>query len=180
MSVTVLGLHEAEKLLDGYQGRDLQNAERRAVRAAANAFKPEIIAAAQARHGSGTGNVPASFAKVRAPKVSTHGGASGRDVEASIRPRSPLFNIFEPGARPHRIAPRHKHELAGPDGSGGWTKAGRKRRGGFYARGPVSHPGMSARPILPTAFEAGAGRAEDAAANAIFGTDHGAALGSGG
>jgi hypothetical protein len=174
--ITVLGLHEAEKLLDGFTGKDLRNAERRAVRAAANAFKPEIVAAARGRHGSGSGNVPASFAKVPAAKVSAHLGA---DVSASIRPKSPLFNIFEPGAGAHVIAPRRKGQLAGPAGPGGWTKDGRKRRADFYAHGAVRHPGMSARPILPGAFSAGSERAVDAAAAAIFGTDRGFALGTG-
>lgn len=168
MSVTVLGIHEAEKLLDGFQGRELANAERRAVRAAANAFRPEISAAAAARHGSGSGNVPASFTKVPAAKVTTHGG-DGRGIEAYVRPKSPLFNILEPGAKGHGIASKSGSLLAGRPGSGGWSKEGRKRSGAFFAHGPVHHPGLAARPILPGAFAAGAGRAEDAAEAAIFG-----------
>lgn len=177
MTVTVLGIREAEKLLDGYQGRELANAERRAVRAAANTFRPEISAAAAARHGSGGGNVPASFTKVPAAKVTTHGGG-GRGIEAYVRPKSPLFNILEPGAGGHTIAPRNGSALAGRPGEGGWSAAGRKRGpNGFFARGPVRHPGLAARPILPGAFAAGAGRAEAAAEAAIFGRP-GAPLGS--
>ncbi len=161
------GLPETRKMLAEYEGKELYNKERRAVAAGAKVFQAPLAAAARAHHG-GAENVPASFAKVPAPRRSTHGGLSGHDPTATVRPKSPLFNIFEPGAGAHTIAPRHG-DLAGAPGEGSWTKEGRKRRGGFYARGAVRHPGMSARPLLPGVFAAHLGEAEDAAANVIFG-----------
>ena len=103
-----------------------------------------------------------------APKVSTRGGASGREIVARVRPRSPLFNIFEPGAKGHTIAPRRAAALAGPAGSAAWDRVGRKRGAAFFSRGPVSHPGMRARPILAAAFARGVNAAEQAMAAAIF------------
>jgi hypothetical protein len=155
------GLPQVRKMLDQFEGQQLQNKMRVAVRAGLKSFQKTL-----AFEGDTPGH-PHSFTKVPAGKVTTHGGASGREIEGSVRPKSPLFNIFEPGARGHTIAPK-KGILAGPAGSGGWDAKGRKRKAAFFARGPVSHPGMSARPILPAAFSAGESAASDAVANAIF------------
>ena len=170
------GLPQVRKMIDSVSGRELQNRQRRAVRAAAKPMQAALkVQAATPGH-------PRSFTKVPAAKVTTRGGTSGRDVEAYVRPRSPLFNIFEPGAGAHTIAPgssvtsrpgrtggkARKAALAGPAGSGSWDKTGRKRPAAFFARGPVSHPGFAARPILPAAFAAGEAAAMTAFEQALF------------
>ncbi len=156
------GLPAVRKMLDQFEGQQLQNKMRTAVRAGLKPFQ------AQLKFEGDTPGHPHSFTKVPAGKVTTRGGASGREIEGYVRPSSPLFNIFEPGAGSHTIAPRRKAMLAGPAGGGGWDAKGRKRKGAFFARGPVSHPGMRARPELPAAFAAAEGAATDAIANAIF------------
>ena len=156
------GLPQVRKMLDQFEGQQLQNKMRVAVRAGLKPFQ------AQLKFEGDTPGHPHSFTNVPAGKVTTRGGESGRAVEGYVRPKSPLFNIFEPGAKAHTVAPRRKPILAGPAGSGGWDAKGRKRKGAFFARGPVSHPGMSARPELPAAFAAAEGPASDAIANAIF------------
>jgi hypothetical protein len=179
VSIDIRGLPAVKRMLATVDDRTRQNLERRAVRAAGNIFKPALAAAAASRHGSGAGNVPASFRKVKV-KVSTHGGPSGRDPIARVRPISPLFNIFEPGAGGHTIAPRRKGRLSGAPGGGGWDATGRKRGRGFYARGPVHHPGFASRALLAGVFSATVDRAETAATNIIFGHAGAAALGGGG
>jgi hypothetical protein len=159
------GLPECRRMVDEATGRQLQNRIRRAVRAGAKPFQAELKAEAASHHG-GSENLPASFAKVPAAKTSTHGAGGG--IEAYVRPSSPLFNVFEPGAGAHEIAP-HGSRLAGPAGGRGWSAQGRKRGGAFFARGAVRHPGMAARPILPSSFAAKVGAAETAVARAIFG-----------
>lgn len=156
------GLPAVRKMLDQFEGQQLQNKMRTAVRAGLKPFQ------AQLKFEGDTPGHPHSFTKVPAGKVTTRGGESGREIEGYVRPSSPLFNIFEPGAGAHTIAPRRKAMLAGPAGGGGWDAKGRKRKGAFFARGPVSHPGMRARPELPAAFAAAEGAATDAIANAIF------------
>jgi hypothetical protein len=120
-------------------------------------------------------DVPRSFQNVPAAKVSTRGGSSGREVEARVRPKSPLFNIFEPGAGEHSI---EGALLAGPEGGSSWTSAGRKRPAVFAARGRVRHPGMAARSILPAAFARGAPEAERILADAIFAPTKGPVIGA--
>jgi hypothetical protein len=187
----VEGGDEVRRMIDRYQGREMQNALRRAVRAGGKVMQASLKVAAAAEP---SGNVPDSFKKVPAPKVSTRGGISGRDIVAKVRPKSPLFNIFEPGAEPHDIAPGKVHRehsvrgkkgryagpgavtrtgpgfLAGPaaDSQGSWDPVGRKRGGGFFARRTVHHPGMSSREILPSAFQAGRTAAQLAIAEALF------------
>jgi hypothetical protein len=173
VTVDIRGLAATQKLLATVDDKERFNRERRAVRAAGNIFKPALVASARAHHG-GSENVPASFAKVRI-KVSSS-NRRGRMPTAIIRPTSPLFNIFEPGASPHDIAPK-AGLMGGPAGSGGWSKEGRKRPGAFAARGTVHHPGMSSRALLPGVFAANVSQAEDAAAAIIFGRP-GVALGS--
>lgn len=185
--VDVRGLPAVLASLDALDGRQRQNLERRAVRAAANVFKPAIAAAARAHHG-GAENVPGSFAKVKV-KVTTHGGSSGRDVEAAVRPKSPLFNIFEPGAASHPIVPGQvgqnasrpsratgtrarasgKRALGGPGGKGSWDAVGRKRGAAFFSTVAVRHPGFRARPLLPGVFASEVGKAEETVASIIFG-----------
>lgn len=162
MATLVIGGPAVRRMLGKYEGSALQNRLRRAVRAGA---KPFQVALQSAAASDPTGNVPESFRKVRAAKVSTRGGFTGRDIVARVRPESPLFNIFEPGAQAHDI---EGPMMAGPEGAGGWTSEGRKRPAPFGARGRVRHPGMAARPILPTAFGRGTAAAKMAVATALF------------
>jgi hypothetical protein len=184
------GLPQVEKLLAQYQGQPLQNKMRQAVRAGAKPMQAGVKAQAA------TPGHPHSFTKVPAAKVTTHGGTSGHAVEAWVKPRSPLFPIFEAGAKSHTIAPGKIHRahsvrggrknrgqysgpgavtrgpssiLAGPAGSGGWDTIGRKRGDAFFSTKPVRHPGMRGRPILEAAFMSRLTDSEDAIAQAIFG-----------
>lgn len=158
----VRGTKECLAMLDRFAGRELVNRMRRAVRAGAKPFQSAVKAAAAAEP---TGNLPASFTKVPAAKVSTRGGVAGRDIIARIRPKSPLFNVFEPGAAAHDIS---GDLLVGPAGTGGWTATGRKRSQAMGARGRVRHPGMKARPILAIAFAASAAAAQAEVARVLF------------
>jgi len=188
VAVHLEGLPQVRKMLDQFEGQQLQNKMRVAVRAGLKPFQKTL-----AFEGDTPGH-PHSFTKVPAGKVTTRGGASGRSIEGYVRPKSPLFNIFEPGAKGHTITPGKTHGnssrpsrptataarpnynvrrggqpiLAGPPGGAGWDNTGRKRKGAFFSKGPVHHPGMSARPMLPAAFAAGEQASVDAIANAIF------------
>lgn len=186
------GLPAVRKMLDQFEGQQLQNKMRTAVRAGLKPFQRQL------QFEADTPGHPHSFAKITAKGhgtgVSTRGGESGREIYGWVRPNSPLFNIFEPGAKGHTITPGVTGQntsrpsrptgsaghlnyavrkagvpiLAGPAGSGSWDAKGRKRKGAFFSRGPVHHPGMSARPMLPAAFAAAEGASVDAIANAIF------------
>jgi hypothetical protein len=179
------GLPQVRKMLDQFEGQELQNKMRVAVRAGLKPFQKTL-----AFEGDTPGH-PHSFTKVPAGKVTTRGGASGREIEGYVRPKSPLFNIFEPGASSHTIGGGTERQarsggltkgvlrkvrggrrtsgmLSGPQGSASWDPGGRKRKASFFAKGPVTHPGMRARPILPAAFAAGEQAATDAIAKAIF------------
>lgn len=163
--VAIQGADDVKRMLDHFAGRVLQNRLRRAVRAGAKPFQAGLKSAASSEP---TGNIPDSFRKVPAAKVSASARRGG-DIVAKVRPKSPLFNVFEPGAEAHDI---EGGLLAGPAGPGGWSQAGRKRRGPFGARGRVHHPGMKARPIMPTAFSSKLGAAQRAAAAVIFEPSH--------
>lgn len=195
VSIDLRGLPAVRRLLATVDDKERTNRERRAVRAAGNVFKPVLAAAARSRHGSGSGNVPASFSRIRVRVSSSN--RRGRQPTAIIKPRSPLFNIFEPGAGAHQIVPgsaghnssrpsrptgTHSHKtgkraLGGPAGQGGWDAVGRKRPGAFFTTKPVRHPGLAARPILPGAFSSGVAPAEAVAIAIIFGRP-GAPLGA--
>jgi hypothetical protein len=189
--VAVTGIPAIEQVLDALDPKDRQNLERRAVRAGA---KPIAVAL---RGIAAASRVPRSFSAAtpaKMVKVTTHGGTSGRAVEAIIRPPSPLFNILQPGAKAHTIAPRtsglflsrkgsnqrsqklrivqrdHPGVLAGPAGHSGWDETGRKRGAAFFSSGPVRHPGLASRDILGPAFTRGAPAATDAIAAVIFNT----------
>jgi hypothetical protein len=167
--VRLEGMTKVKAMLGRYDDQAMQNRVRKAARAGIAVFRPALRAEAASRFGaSGDAHVPASFRKTKT-RTSTRGGASGRDIVASVRPSSPLFNIFEPGASPHTIAPRGGKGLGGPAGPGGWTSEGRKRPRRFGSRRAVQHPGMSSRAMLPGVFAEHLSRAEDAVAAAIFG-----------
>lgn len=170
--VDVRGVPGALRALDRYDGKELQNRLRRGARAGAAQFRDELRAEAKARS-----DLPRSFSRTKT-KTTTRGGRSGRDIQVSVRPKSPLFNIFEPGAGQHTI-PAGAAGLGGPAGESGWTSEGRKRPADFFSRSAVSHPGMEARPLLPAVFARRVGRAEDAIAEAIFGTTSSAPIGAG-
>jgi hypothetical protein len=169
----IRGLPATLKMLDEFNDRELSNKMRRAVRAGIAPFRTEMRAvAAEPQY-------PRSFRKTKS-RTSTRGGVSGRDIEAYVRPSSPLFNIFEPGAGQHEIAPKGSRSggvLAGPAGGTSWDPGGRKRPNDFFARGAVSHPGMAARPLLARVFAAADPTAEDAVAVAIFGPATGPVVG---
>lgn len=160
-NVEVRGADKVIRMLSWYDGRELHNRLRRAVRAAAKPIQGGLKSAAASEP---TGNVPDTFTKVPAAKVSSSARLGG-DIVARIRPKSPLFNIFEPGADAHEIAPGAKGRMVGGlSGPGGQRWRGRS----FYARGRVRHPGMKARPIAPTAFASKRRSAEEAAARVLF------------
>jgi len=164
-TVLITGLPAVDKMLDEYAPGARQNLERRAVRAGGHVVQAALKSVAA------EGGVPHSFQKVPAPKVSTHGDI-GQEVFAIVRPKSPLFNIFEPGARSHDIS---GDLMGGPAGSGSWDATGRKRPADFAARGSVRHPGMRARPILPRAAAMSAAGAQTAMAAIILGQASGGA-----
>jgi hypothetical protein len=158
--IRVTGADDIEKALEQLDGRDRQNALRRGVRAATKPFIASMKEVAAAS------DVPHSFTKIPAAKISTQRGEGGRDVGATVRPRSPLFNIFEPGAGAHDIEGAF---LGGPAGGSSWSAEGRKRPDGFAARGKVRHPGMKGRPITPRSFSMGEAAASKALADVILG-----------
>lgn len=185
--VAVTGIPAIEKALNQLDGKDRVNTERRAVRAAANVLAkilPGVAASSQ---------VPHSFETAKKISVSTSGGR----VHAAVRPKSPLFNIFEGGAGGHEIAPRtsgtyargrgknrravqetHAGVLAGPGGSGSWDATGRKRPGAFFSSKPVRHPGFHGRPLLPRIAAIGGTAALNAMAAIILGQAPGSTLGA--
>jgi hypothetical protein len=186
----VEGGDEVRRMLGQYEGRELHNALRRAVRAGGKVMQASLKVAAATEP---SGNVPDSFKKVPAPKVSAS-MRQGGDIVAKVRPKSPLFNIFEPGAGAHDIPPGKVHRehsvrgkrgryagpgavtrtgpgfLSGPPAAdpGSWDAVGRKRGSRFFATRTVHHPGMSSREILPSAFQAGRTAAQLAIAEALF------------
>lgn len=159
-SVRITGAEEITKVLDGLDGRDRQNLLRRAVRAGSKPFQAALSANAAARS-----DVPKSFRKVPAAKVSASMRRGG-DIVAVVRPKSPLFNIFQPGAGEHDIAGDF---MFGQVGSATWEPAGRKRPDTFAAHGSVRHPGLKARDMLGPAFAVGHAAASKAFADVIFG-----------
>ncbi len=150
VSVSLRGDKEIAKIIDSLSGRELQNRTRRATRSGAKVFR-------QGLRGRVTGSgYPRSFRKLA---TKNH-----RDGSTSTGPTSPLLNIFEGGAGMH------------PIGGGGQLlsnfgtrrAAANKHTGGFFmARGPVSHPGMAARPIIAPEFDADQGKAADAAMDTL-------------
>jgi hypothetical protein len=126
VTVSLRGGREARKLLDSLSGRELQNRTRRGSRRAAKVFRTAGKAEAKSR-----ADLPDSFAR-----FATKGHRT--PVGTSTGPTSPLLNIFEGGAGIHRIgAPGQL--LYNADAA-------------FMARGPVTHPGMDARPFIAPVF----------------------------
>lgn len=141
-TVVVKGADEAQKLLRSLSGRELQNRTRRGTRAGAAVFRTAVRAAARSRS-----DLPDSFAR-----TATRGHRS--PVGTSTGPTSPLLNIFEGGAGAHEI--------------GGAGQVLVNREADFFARGPVHHPGMDARPLIGPVFDDKEDEATEAAMATIM------------
>lgn len=139
--IDLRGDREVRAMLDQFTGRQLQNRIRRMARAGAGVFRRVL------RDRAHAGDFPATFAK-------TSTKAHRNPIGVSVRPVSPLVNIFEGGAQQHSIGGPGQL-LANPDA-------------GFAARGPVSHPGMNARPLVGPSFDQGRDEAEDAIEDALW------------
>lgn len=148
VTIDLQGTPEVKRLLAEFDGAKLTNRTKRALRAGAKPMRQEMRARAKA------GKFPANFRKTR---TRSHRNPIG----VSVSPKSPLSNIFEHGARPHQIAPKHGSVLANASDT-------RRRKKGFFALGAVQHPGMAARPLIAPAFEAAKDPAEKAIADTLF------------
>jgi len=126
---------EIRALFEQFGDREMVNRIRRALRAGIKVIRTHMRSEARSRS-----DLPKTFAKTR---TRAHRDPLG----VSVSPGSLLSNIFEGGARSHPIATRKARLLAGPAGE-------RSRGRAFVARGPVSHPGMRARPFIGPVFAA--------------------------
>jgi hypothetical protein len=121
-------LRGKDEVLEMYEKADVSDAEtQKALDAGIKVFRDEI------KRRAGSGGIPRRFGNT---KVRHHRNPLG----ISTAPKSPLSSIFEVGAGGHNI---------GQDGQLLANAAS-----GFFARAPVAHPGMSARPLIGPAFEA--------------------------
>jgi hypothetical protein len=136
ISVDLRGAAEVQKMLGEVRGAKLNNRIRRALRAGVKPFREEL------RRRASSGRWPRKF---RATRTRAHRNPLG----VSVSPQSPLSTIFEGGAKTHEIAPKNAKYLANADR-------------GFFAAGAVQHPGMTARPLIGSAFEARRDDAEKA------------------
>jgi hypothetical protein len=139
--IDVRGLPETKKLLDSFTGNELQNRVRRGTRAGAKIMRTEL------RKQATGSQFPKSFRK-----TATRGHRT--PVGTSTGPKSPLINIFEGGADQHRIGKQGQALFNAGEG--------------FFARGPVLHPGMAPRPLIGPVFDATKDRAAEAAMDVIF------------
>lgn len=149
VTISVEGLPEVKRLLEQFEGRQLNNRSRRALRAGAKEFRTEMRSQARGR-----ADLPKTFAKTRTRSHRTPLGVS-------VSPKSPLSNIFEGGAKPHTIRPTGTAVLMGKAGDRSRSKA-------FFARGAVRHPGMGARPFIGPVFDASRDDAEKAFGRVLF------------
>ena len=142
----VRGVPEVRQMLEQVQGRELNNRMRRALRRGAKVFREALRDEARSRS-----DLPTSFAKIRTR-------AHRNPLGVSVSPKSPLSTIFEHGASAHQIgAPGQL--LSNFEGR---RQAGPTQGRPFFARGPVRHPGMAARPFIGPTFDAAEGRASEA------------------
>lgn len=149
VTISLEGLPEVRQLLQQFEGRQLNNRTRRALRAGAKVFRTGLRDEARSRS-----DLPKTFAKTRTR-------AHRNPLGVSVSPQSPLSSIFEGGAVSHQIAPKSQGLLAGPAGS-------RSRGRAFVARGPVRHPGMAARPVIGPVFDSEQDDAEDEFGRVLF------------
>ena len=154
ITVDVRGLPEARKLLEQVQGRELNNRMRRSLRRGAKVMREKLRDEARSRS-----DLPKSFRKTR---TRPHRNPLG----VSVSPSSSLSNIFEHGARVHPIAPKARGILSNFNARR--AAADRATGGLFFARGPVSHPGMAARPFIGPVFDAAEHPASEAMADELF------------
>jgi hypothetical protein len=151
VTIDVRGGKEARELLDSLSGRELQNRTRRGTRRGAAIMRKEV------RSRAGSNGIPSRFRK-----TATRGHRN--PVGTSTGPTSPLVNIFEGGAGRHGIGGRGQI-LTNLNSR---REAGASQGPPFFARGPVSHPGMDARPLIGPVFDATNRDAADAAMDEIL------------
>ncbi|MEO5965220.1 MAG: hypothetical protein ABIR11_07120 [Candidatus Limnocylindrales bacterium] len=142
----IQGLPEVNKMLEQFEGRELTNRTRRGLRAGAAEYRKRM----RVKGGGGWANRPRGFYKTR---TRNHRNPLG----VSVAPQSPLSTIFENGAGRHPIAPRAGSVLASGQGESP-----------FFARGSVSHPGVTARPFVGPIFREGEADAARKFEEALF------------
>lgn len=152
-TVDVRGLPEVKKMLEQVQGRELNNRMRRSLRRGAKVFREGLRDEARSRS-----DLPRSFRKTRTR-------AHRNPLGVSVSPSSPLSTIFEHGAKGHDIG---KAGQLLSNFSARRERADTFRGGFFFARGPVRHPGMAARPFIAPAFEANERKASEAMADELL------------
>lgn len=153
--IDIRGIPEAKKMLDQFQGRELENRTARATRAGAKVFRGEL------RKQVKSGVHPKSFRKTATRNHRT-------PIGTSVGPTSPLLNIFEEGAKRHTIAPGGRMGLTGRKMLLSGRAGEHYRSRGFAASMPVSHPGMGARPLIGPVFESTNAEAAEAAMDTLF------------
>jgi len=156
----IRGLPETRQLLGSLMGGELQNRVRRGTRAGAKVMRQEL------RRQAASPQFPRSFRKTK-----TRGHRN--PVGTSVGPTSPLINIFEPGAGEHPIGDTGQVLT---NFNSRREQAGEYRGGIFFARGPVDHPGMEARPLIGPVFDATYDEAAAAAMDVVF-SEHAAPVG---
>lgn len=142
-AIEIRGGPAIARTLNSLGGRDLQNRTARGTRAGAAVFRRELRAAVK------SGQHPASFRKIA---TRNH----RMPIGTSVGPTSPLINIFEGGAGDH------------PIGSPGQMLHSQQGEPLFAARGPVQHPGMSARPLIGPVFDRSNAEAADKAMDKVL------------
>ncbi len=148
ISIDLRGLPEVQKMLAELAPREVNNRTRRGLRAGVKVVRQEM------RSQGARPGFPKGFRKTRTRSHRTPLGVS-------VSPTSRLSNIFEHGAKRHTISPRVKGVLGGPAGE-------RHRARAFFARQPVQHPGMAARPFIAPVFAASEARAQEAFKSTFF------------
>lgn len=153
-TIDLRGLPEVNKMLGQFEGAPLRNRTRRALRGAGAVYRKRM------RSGGNRGwaKRPKSFYQTRTRNHQN-------PLSVSVAPKSPLSTIFEGGASDHRIGASGQvlsnfgsRRQGGADFSGGF----------FSARGPVSHPGVAARPFVGPIFTEGENEAKDAFTKELF------------
>ena len=99
LSLDLQGLPECQAMLAQFEGRELNNRARRALRAGIRVLRGPLRAKAS------SGRFPSKFKRTRTR-------AHRNPIGVSVSPGSPLSTIFEHGARPHAI-PITKGPFAG-------------------------------------------------------------------
>jgi len=148
----IRGLPEVRKMLGEVQGAKLNVRMRRGLRSGARVMREEMRSQARSRT-----DLPRTFAKTR---TRSHRNPLG----VSVGPKSPLLSIFEHGAQRHSIG-KAGQLLSNLESR---RQAGPSQGRPFLARGPISHPGMAARPFIGPVFDAAEHPASEAMADELF------------